>query len=94
MLNVDPATADVEIVPWTSKPRYGLPHQETIDAIELAATLEGLVLDPIYSGRAFTGLIAMVKSDRWSRDCNVVFVHTGGVLSRQVNSLGNVDSAA
>jgi len=36
------------------------------------------VLDPVYSGKGLAGLIALVKSGRWTQDQDVVFVHTGG----------------
>ena len=55
-----------------------MPHAATIDAIKLAARLEALVLDPVYSGKGMAGLIALIKSGRWSRDDHVVFIHTGG----------------
>ena len=45
---------------------------------DLGARLEGLVLDPVYSGKGLAGLIAMVQSGRWTKDHDVVFVHTGG----------------
>jgi 1-aminocyclopropane-1-carboxylate deaminase/D-cysteine desulfhydrase-like pyridoxal-dependent ACC family enzyme len=48
-------------------------------AIDLAARLEGLVLDPVYSGKALAGLIAARAGGRVSADQKVVFVHTGGM---------------
>ena len=48
------------------------------EAIGLAARSEGLLLDPVYSGKAMAGLIAEVRAGRWGRDQTVVFVHTGG----------------
>jgi L-cysteate sulfo-lyase len=68
----------VEVVAGHAGPAYGVPHQATIDAIKLAARLEALVLDPVYSGKGLAGLIALIGEKRWSRDDHVVFVHTGG----------------
>ena len=70
--------ADVEVVAGHAGPAYGVPHQATIEAIKLGAALEGLVLDPVYSGKGLAGLIALIRSGRWTRGENVVFIHTGG----------------
>lgn len=94
LLNCEAMTESVEIAAWRSNPHYGLPHKETTDAIELAATQEALLLDTIYSGRALAGLIAMVRSGRWRQDCDVVFIHTGGVHSSHINSVDDFNSAA
>ena len=48
------------------------------EAIKLAAALEGLVLDPVYSGKGLAGLIALIRSGRWTSDQDIVFIHTGG----------------
>ncbi len=68
----------VEVVAGHAGPAYGVAHQATVEAIELAARLEGLVLDPVYSGKALAGLIALVRSGRWTAGQHVVFIHTGG----------------
>lgn len=68
----------VEVVAGHAGPAYGVPHAATIEAIRLGASLEGLVLDPVYSAKGLAGLIALVKAGRWTRDQDVVFVHTGG----------------
>ena len=70
--------ADVEVVAGHAGPAYGVPHEATIEAIKIGASLEGLVLDPVYSAKGLAGLIALVKAGRWSDDQDVVFVHTGG----------------
>jgi D-cysteine desulfhydrase family pyridoxal phosphate-dependent enzyme len=58
---------------------YGAPTDECRQALDLAARLEGLVLDPVYSGKAMAGLIAARRDGRIERDTNVVFLHTGGM---------------
>ena len=50
-----------------------------IEALKLCASLEGLILDPVYSGKAMAGLIDQVRCGRFSKDHTIVFVHTGGV---------------
>jgi 1-aminocyclopropane-1-carboxylate deaminase/D-cysteine desulfhydrase-like pyridoxal-dependent ACC family enzyme len=55
---------------------YGVTTPEALDAIGLLAREEGIFLDPIYSGKAFAGLVSMVESGRLSG--KVLFWHTGG----------------
>jgi len=57
---------------------YGLPAQSTIDAIEMFARLEGILLDPVYSGKGAAGLIDLVRKGEFKKGQNVVFLHTGG----------------
>ena len=57
---------------------YGRVTDSGIEAILLAARLEGLVLDPVYTGKAMAGLVAAVREGRISADETVVFWHTGG----------------
>ncbi len=57
---------------------YGAPTRECLEAIRLAARSEGLILDPIYTGKAMAGLADLVRQGRWRDDQTVVFWHTGG----------------
>lgn len=59
---------------------YGLPTAGMIEAVRLVARLEGLLLDPVYSGKAMAGLIDLVRKKRFKRGENVVFIHTGGTV--------------
>ncbi|MCB2100984.1 MAG: D-cysteine desulfhydrase [Rhodobacterales bacterium] len=59
-------------------PGYGQPTPQMVEAVDLTARLEGLLLDPVYAGKAMAGLIGMVREGRFGRDDTVVFVHTGG----------------
>jgi L-cysteate sulfo-lyase len=56
---------------------YGLVDQAVIDALKLAARTDGIVLDPVYTGKAMKGLIALARTGRFENE-TVVFVHTGG----------------
>lgn len=49
------------------------------EAIELAARYEGLLVDPVYTGRAFAGLIDLVRKGVFASDQNILFWHTGGL---------------
>jgi L-cysteate sulfo-lyase len=57
---------------------YGLPTPATLDAIRMVAELEGVLLDPVYSGKAMSGLIDRIAIGDLHDVENVVFVHTGG----------------
>ena len=59
-------------------PGYGLPTDEMREAVRLLARTEGILLDPVYSGKGFAGLIAQVKNGAYQPSDNVIFVHTGG----------------
>ncbi|MDA3907073.1 MAG: D-cysteine desulfhydrase family protein [Bacteroidales bacterium] len=58
---------------------YGVPTVEGLKAIKLLAMSEGLFLDPVYTGKAMSGLIAYIASGRITKDDTVVFIHTGGI---------------
>ncbi|MEW2160605.1 D-cysteine desulfhydrase family protein [Streptomyces sp. NPDC007189] len=58
---------------------YGVLHEPVLDAMRTAATLEGIVLDPIYSGRAMAGLIQAVRDGDVRRGERTVFLHSGGL---------------
>ena len=57
---------------------YGIPAAGTLEAISLLATLEGVLLDPVYSGKGMAGLIDLVRGGRLADYDNIVFIHTGG----------------
>ncbi|HXS07595.1 MAG TPA: D-cysteine desulfhydrase family protein [Rhizomicrobium sp.] len=68
----------IEIAPRSSGSRYGVLDIATLEAMRLAASLEGLVLDPVYSAKAMAGLIDLVRAGRWRADEQIVFLHSGG----------------
>jgi L-cysteate sulfo-lyase len=59
---------------------YGIPTQGMKDAVSLLATMEGLLFDPVYSGKGLAGMIDLIKNNHFSKDDNVVFLHTGGSM--------------
>ena len=69
---------DVEVVAGHAGPAYGIAHAATVEAIQLGARLEGLVLDPVYSGKGLAGLISLIRGGRWTKGDDIVFIHTGG----------------
>ena len=59
-------------------PGYGRLNEAVREAMAMAARLEALLLDPVYSGKAMAGLIAHVRSGRIAAGSRVLFIHTGG----------------
>jgi D-cysteine desulfhydrase family pyridoxal phosphate-dependent enzyme len=60
-------------------PGYGIPTPASIEALELAARTEGLLLDPVYTAKAMAALIAGVRGEAFGSDETVLFWHTGGI---------------
>jgi D-cysteine desulfhydrase family pyridoxal phosphate-dependent enzyme len=58
---------------------YGAPTESCREALDLAARLEGLILDPVYTGKALAGLVAAARAGRVPADGTIVFLHTGGL---------------
>ena len=59
-------------------PGYAVPSAEGNEAISLMAREEGLFLDPVYTGKAFAGLVKMAEEGAFRPDDQVLFLHTGG----------------
>jgi L-cysteate sulfo-lyase len=59
-------------------PGYGVPTDAMNDALLTLARLEGLLFDPVYTGKALAGLIELVRAGHFGRTGNIVFIHTGG----------------
>jgi 1-aminocyclopropane-1-carboxylate deaminase/D-cysteine desulfhydrase-like pyridoxal-dependent ACC family enzyme len=58
---------------------YGIPSEAGNEAVRLVARYEGIILDPIYTGKCAAAMIAHVRQGRFSPESVVVFVHTGGM---------------
>jgi len=62
-------------------PGYGEPSDGMIEATKLLARKEGILLDPVYSGKGFAGLMGLIKNKKLTKNDNVLFIHTGGAVS-------------
>jgi len=62
-------------------PGYGEPSDDMIEATKLLAKKEGILLDPVYSGKGFAGLMGLIKNKKFTKSDNVLFIHTGGAVS-------------
>ena len=59
-------------------PGYSLPTPEMAEAVQMLARLEGVLIDPVYTGKAMAGLIDLVRKGAFNKKENLLFVHTGG----------------
>ncbi len=59
-------------------PGYSLPTEGMIEAVKLLARTEGILLDPVYSGKAMAGLVDLARKGRFPKGSTVLFLHTGG----------------
>jgi len=57
---------------------YGIPVASTLDAIRLTASLEGVLLDPVYEGKSMAALIDLIRGGAIQADSNVLYAHLGG----------------
>lgn len=69
---------------------YGIPTAGMVEAVTLLARTEGILLDPVYSGKGMDGLIDLVRKGHFDRSADIVFLHTGGAagLFAYPDSLG------
>jgi len=74
-----PAPEEVTLPGEYGGPEYGTPGPAAVEAIRLLARTEGLFVDPVYTGKALSGLIDWARSGRLDPDEPVLFWHTGGV---------------
>ncbi|MGQ0396036.1 D-cysteine desulfhydrase [Klebsiella pneumoniae] len=70
--------ANIELWDEYFSPSYGTPNESGQEAVHTLAALEGILLDPVYTGKTMAGLIDGIKRQRFNRDGAILFVHTGG----------------
>ena len=59
---------------------YGIPTDGMVEAVRMVASLEGVLLDPVYSGKAMAGMIDLIRKGELRKGETVVFLHTGGAV--------------
>ena len=75
-----PADAVVSHGDWW-RPKYSLPNPAMVEAVQMLARTEAILLDPVYTGKIMAGLIGLARLGHFKRDENVLFIHTGGATS-------------
>lgn len=77
-LGQDITDQDVHINPDYAYPAYGVPSEETNEAIRLAAQTEAMITDPVYEGKSMQGMIDLVKKGYFPAGSKVLYAHLGG----------------
>lgn len=72
------ARDQVKVLDQYVGPGYSLPTPDMVSAVRMFARTEGILLDPVYTGKAAAGLIDMVRQGAFEKNSNVLFLHTGG----------------
>ena len=57
---------------------YGIPDEQTLEAIRLAGRMEGMITDPVYEGKSMAGMIDLVATGEIEKGANVLYAHLGG----------------
>ena len=63
------------------RPKYSVPNQAMVEAVQMLARTEAILLDPVYTGKIMAGLIGLARKGVFGKDENVLFIHTGGAPS-------------
>ncbi len=71
---------DIHIVDGYAGLGYALSQPEEIEFIREFAKTEGIILDPVYTGKAFRGLVSEIEKGRFATSKNILFIHTGGLM--------------
>jgi len=73
------ADDDLVLIPDYAYPAYGVPSQETNDAIRLCARMEAMMTDPVYEGKSMQGMIDLVRKGYFPAGSKILYAHLGGV---------------
>lgn len=71
---------EIDIIDGYAGLGYALSQQKEIDFIKFFAKLEGIILDPVYTGKAMYGLVEEIKKGTFNKSKNILFIHTGGIF--------------
>ncbi|MFM8796134.1 MAG: D-cysteine desulfhydrase [Betaproteobacteria bacterium] len=80
-LNLQVPLEAVQCVGGYWQPKYSVPNARMVEAVQLLARTEGILLDPVYTGKIMAGLIGLARAGRWKAGAKVLFLHTGGLPS-------------
>lgn len=69
---------DVLLLEGYAYPSYGIPSEETKEAIRLCAQLEGMIIDPVYEGKSMQGMVDLVQKGFFPEGSKVLYAHLGG----------------
>ncbi|MDB5486684.1 MAG: 1-aminocyclopropane-carboxylate deaminase-like protein [Reyranella sp.] len=66
------------------QPKYSVPNAKMVEAVQMLARTEGILLDPVYTGKIMAGLIGLARQGHFKPNAKVLFIHTGGLPSLHV----------
>jgi 1-aminocyclopropane-1-carboxylate deaminase len=69
---------EITVLPGYEGPAYGVPDEQTVEAIHLAARTEGMLTDPVYEGKSMAGLIGLIRNGEIPAGSKVLYAHLGG----------------
>jgi D-cysteine desulfhydrase len=72
---------DIVCVGGYWQPKYSIPNAAMVEAVQMLARTEAILLDPVYTGKIMAGLIGLARQGRWQAGDRVLFLHTGGMPS-------------
>jgi D-cysteine desulfhydrase len=77
---LDLKSLPISIIEGYVGPGYGHATSEVFETIRKVAALEGIILDPVYTGKAFNGMLKELNNGRFDHLSDIVFIHTGGIF--------------
>lgn len=77
---LDTENLDINIIEGYLGKGYGIASAKVFETIRHLAKTEGIVLDPVYTGKAFYGMLEQIKLGRFGDASDIVFIHTGGIF--------------
>lgn len=77
---VELSRSDIEIIPGYIGKGYALSSQQELDVIKQVAKTEGILLDPVYTGKAMFGITSEIRKGRFKETDKILFIHTGGIF--------------
>ena len=78
LIGVEVTDEDVELNPDYHAGIYGIPDEQTLDAMRTAARTEGMITDPVYEGKSMAGMIDLIVRGEIDRSSKVLYAHLGG----------------
>ncbi|WP_339339161.1 D-cysteine desulfhydrase family protein [uncultured Oceanicoccus sp.] len=76
----DPEQLQINVIDGYVGAGYAQASEQVFELIKTVARLEGLILDPVYTGKAFYGMLEQIRQGRFADTDDIVFVHTGGIF--------------
>ena len=70
---------EIIIIPDYAYPAYGVPSEETNEAIRMAAKTEAMITDPVYEGKSMQGMIDLARKGYFNKGSKILYAHLGGV---------------